>query len=149
VVQKEDFLAKYPRVPHRAQIEKPKLNLSYVGSQACQNCHAAAFVKWTGTSHSTALNALEKVAKRPSLRQYDPECVVCHTVGFGYNTGYESEKKTPQLMHVGCESCHGPGSGHRADANNAGLRKLQSPWKQNTGDRLPDIATLKKLGAMK
>jgi hypothetical protein len=91
------------------------------------------------------LQALEKIADRPSLRNLDPECVVCHTVGFGYNTGYKNASKTPHLSHVGCESCHGPGSGHAADPREPKLLALLSPWRVNPGDQLPPIAVMKKL----
>src|SRR5262249_33864339 len=92
-----------------------------------------------------AMEALEKVAKRPTLRQFDPECVVCHNVGFGYDTGYRNEKDTPNLRHVGCESCHGPGSAHAADPKNATLLAMQSPWRAKPEDRLPAVAMLRKL----
>ena len=31
---------------------------------------------------------------------------------FPYTSGYESLKKTPQLINTGCEDCHGPGEKH-------------------------------------
>jgi hypothetical protein len=144
-VKREDFLAKAPRVPHPNQIREPKLNLTYVGSAKCQGCHQAEAAKWGDTKHSHAMEALEKVAKRPTLRQFDPECVVCHTIGFGYDTGYRNEKDTPSLKHVGCESCHGPGSGHAANPMNKTLLAMQSPWRAMPEDRLPAVAVLKKL----
>ena len=48
---------------------------------------------------------------------------------FPYETGYESQKKTPHLVNVGCEDCHGPGEKHVAaelsgsEAFTAKLRK--------------------------
>jgi hypothetical protein len=147
-VKEWNFLAEVPRVAHPAQILEPKLNLTFIGSAKCQNCHAAEFVKWKGTHHSNAFDALEKTAKRPSLRQYDAECIVCHTVGFGYKTGYEDDKKTPELLNVGCESCHGPGSGHAADPKNKALLALQSPWKQQLNDKLPNLAFMNKMAAL-
>ncbi|HEV3386958.1 MAG TPA: multiheme c-type cytochrome [Gemmata sp.] len=147
-VKEWNFTAEVPRVQHPAQILEPKLNLTFVGSAKCQNCHAAEFVKWQGTHHSHAFNALVKVAKRPSLREYDAECIVCHTVGFGYKTGYEDQIKTPQLLHVGCESCHGPGSGHAADPKNKVLLALQSPWKQTIEEKLPNLAFMKKMAEL-
>ena len=82
------------------------------------------------------------------MRNFDPECVKCHTVGFKYQSGYEDEKKTPHLKHVGCESCHGPGSGHVAAPKAANFLKLMSPWKANPGDKLPQ-ELLKKLAEVK
>jgi hypothetical protein len=42
----------------------------------------------------------------------DPECVKCHTVGFGTAAGYRREFQGSRLAEVGCESCHGPGARH-------------------------------------
>jgi hypothetical protein len=147
-VRDRDFLAKVPRVAHPSQIQKKDLNISYVGSEKCQGCHAAESAKWQDTKHSHALDALEKIAKRPGLRNLDGECVVCHTVGLGQKTGYENQKTTPHLAHVGCESCHGPGSAHVADPKNADLLALMSPWKAQADARLPDLATMKKIAAL-
>lgn len=147
-VRDRKFLAKVPKAPHPAQIQEPKLNLSFVGSEKCQGCHAAEYAKWKDTPHSHALEALEKIAKRPSLRNFDGECVQCHVVGLHHKTGYEDREKTPHLAHVGCESCHGPGSGHTAGERSASLLALQSPWKQKPTDRLPDVALIKKIAAL-
>jgi hypothetical protein len=147
-VRDRNLLAKVPQVPHPAQLQARELNLSYVGSEKCNGCHAAEYLKWKDSKHSHAMEALEKYAKRPGLRNLDGECVVCHTVGFGYNTGYRNEEKTPELRHVGCESCHGPGSGHMTAPNNPELLKLMSPWKQAKGDRLPEPALIEKLAQL-
>ncbi len=147
-VKDRNFLAKVPQVPHPAQIQAAELNLSFVGSDRCMACHAGEFLKWKDTPHSHALEALEKVAKRPGLRDFDGECLVCHTVGLGYKTGFVSKEKTPHLTHVGCESCHGPGSGHVSAPTNADLLKLMSPWKQEKTDRLPDVAMMDKLAKL-
>lgn len=147
-VRDRKFLTRMPKGPHPYQIQEPKLNLSFVGSAKCQNCHAAEFAKWNGTPHAKALDALVKVAKRPSLRNFDGECVQCHVVGLHYKTGYEDQKETPHLAHVGCENCHGPGSGHMTNAKDAGLLAMQMPWAQKAGERLPELEVIKKIGAL-
>lgn len=147
-VRDQKLLGKVARTPHSAQIQAAAQNLTFVGSERCMACHPAEYKKWQETRHGHALDTLEKVAKRPGLRNLDGECVVCHTVGFGYRTGYESAEKTPFLKHVGCENCHGPGSGHAANPRAAGLLKLMSPWKQEAADHLPDTATFVKLAEM-
>ena len=38
--------------------------------------------------------------------------MTCHTVGFGFETGYTDQTKTPILSDVGCENCHGVGGNH-------------------------------------
>ncbi|MES1227789.1 MAG: multiheme c-type cytochrome [Armatimonadota bacterium] len=44
----------------------------------------------------------------------DPECLPCHVVGLTSSKGFQSPKLTPDLVGVGCESCHGPGTAHSA-----------------------------------
>jgi Cytochrome c554 and c-prime len=127
----QDYLAKYVQRKHPLQVpgafpgqQKPE----FVGSEACKQCHAPAFQIWGKSAHSHAYKTLVD-AKRPSNRQYDPECIVCHTVGFGYDTGFTEEKKTDILQNVGCESCHGPCGGHILDAKNKQWHNAINPWK--------------------
>jgi hypothetical protein len=148
VVKARNFLGKVPQIPHPAQIQNDKLNLSYIGSQKCVGCHLAEAAVWSKSQHGHALDTLANKAKRPGLRNLDAECAVCHTVGLGYKTGFVDETKTPDLKHVGCESCHGPGSGHASNPKLASLNALQSPWKQKPTDRLPDVATMEKISKL-
>ncbi|QJW92878.1 cytochrome c family protein [Frigoriglobus tundricola] len=153
-VKDAKLLSEYPRVPHAAQIQaaglKPPVNLTYVGSAKCAGCHAAEFKVWKNAPlqilpHSKAMNTLENVAKRPNLRQFDGECVKCHSVGFDHPTGYVDNVKTPHLRDVGCESCHGPGSGHVAAPKNPDFLKYMSPWKQVGAPKLPAAAFMKEM----
>src|SRR5262249_12489855 len=115
----KNYLARYGQSKHMLQALPPVAELdepgdgkpTYVGSEACRNCHRSAYKVWKETPHSHAYQTLVD-ARRPSLRQHDGECIVCHTVGFGYTSGFTNEQQTPKLKNVGCESCHGPGSLH-------------------------------------
>jgi len=134
-IQSENYLAKYPQVVHPHEVAILGMGgkaPEYIGSESCKGCHSEAYTIWKGTPHSHAYKTLEN-ATNPSLRQYDPECIVCHTVGYGYKTGFRDEKSTAKLMNVGCESCHGPGSGHR-DAEQllkeAKPSPLAKPWRE-------------------
>lgn len=94
----------------------------FVGTKACAGCHPKAFAVWEKTDHAHAYDSLIK--GRPELkarwvsRIHDPECLSCHTTGWHpqdvlrYVGGFESKEKTLQLLHNGCENCHGPGSRH-------------------------------------
>jgi hypothetical protein len=147
-VKAADFLGKFPQRPPPFKARHPTADLSYVGSEACAGCHAPQFAKWKESGHSHAFEALERLAKRPAGRQFDGECVVCHTVGLGYKTGYRDDLLTPHLKDVGCESCHGPGAGHAADPKDAVLLALQSPWRAAAADRLPTPARMAAVGRL-
>ena len=98
-------------------------NNSYIGSQACQECHQAEFSQWSHSSHATAFNTLRTLG-----REYYPECVTCHVTGSGYESGYQiSNTERAHLVDVGCETCHGPGRQH-----------TYTPLKENIRGQVPE-----------
>jgi hypothetical protein len=94
---------------------------TFVGSQKCSECHQAEFDVWAATPHA---HATETLTGLDPPRQYDPECISCHSTGwhpqeyFPYQTGFDSLDATPLLTGNGCENCHGPGAAH-VDAEEA------------------------------
>ncbi len=136
------------QIQHATQVRHPDAKATYTGAVACAQCHAAEYAKWSTTKHSHAYEALEK-ATRPGLRQYDGECLVCHTTGMEYQSGFKDEVKTPQLKNNGCENCHGPGSAHAAKPNDKGLLASLSPWKAKPADHLPDPETMEAIGKVR
>lgn len=147
-VRRRNYLGRFPEQLHPVTARDPKQQAAFVGSEACARCHAAEYEVWKQSRHSHAYETLERYARRPAGRQYDGECAVCHTVGLGYKTGFRNETATPHLKHVGCESCHGPGSAHAADPKNPLYLALQSPWRERPEDRLPELATLQRLAGL-
>ena len=96
---------------------------SYIGSQACQECHQKEFSQWSHSSHATAFNTLRAVG-----REYYPECVTCHVTGLGYESGYQiGNPERAHLVDVGCETCHGPGKVH-----------AYTPLKENIRGQVPE-----------
>jgi len=92
---------------------------TFVGSKACAECHQEAFDIWSDSAHAQATQSLIIPPERAEItRQYDPECLSCHTTGWqpqGYtpfSSGFESMAVTQHLAGSGCENCHGPGSDH-------------------------------------
>jgi len=107
----------------------------FVGSKTCQSCHGNVYSIWERTSHSKAYETLIKKGK-----QKDPECLSCHTVGFFYETGFVSEKETPNLIGVGCESCHGAGSEHIEKHETMGKVEKSSCAKCHTKEKSPNFS---------
>jgi hypothetical protein len=127
---KGNYLARWAAQQWSHPMQSAFPNAHYVGSEKCAECHTEAYDVWKKSKHASAYTTLVEKAKNPSLRQYDGECVVCHVVGLGYKTGFTSEKDTPLLRNVGCESCHGPGSEHMKKPGDAKIRELLNPWKE-------------------
>ena len=81
---------------------------TYAGTESCAPCHPAACRAWRISDHARAFATLVDVHA-----DADPNCLSCHTVGFGSATGYRRNLAgAGALVDVGCESCHGPGSEH-------------------------------------
>ena len=95
---------------------------TYVGAQTCKECHPNTYQFWSTTKHAHAFDSLKSDKKPDTI--YDAECVSCHTTGFGYNSGWRSEGVTPYLAGNQCENCHGPGSNHVKEPDNADVKKL-------------------------
>ena len=73
---------------------------AYEPAENCGRCHEAEYRQWRATKHAHAFATLQKVG-----RQGDPECIVCHTMGYGRG-GFSSDEKTPDLKDVTCQACH-------------------------------------------
>lgn len=134
-VRDSGFRHRATKNPHPMQQPFPKDKIHYVGSAVCKNCHGIDDGIWANSKHSHAFDAIEKVANKPKLRQFDPECILCHVNGYQFEGGYVDELKSAHLKHVGCEACHGPGSLHVSDmqnnVKNPASTKFLSPWKNS------------------
>jgi Cytochrome c554 and c-prime len=139
-LKKANYLEQVSQSKHPNQVAIPGVTPTYVGSDACKGCHKSAYKVWEKSTHSIAYQGSKEHhglvdAKQPSLRQFDPECIVCHSVGYGYQSGFVSTQKTPKLTDVGCESCHGPASEHVKNQKDPQLMgndpwpALMNPWK--------------------
>ncbi len=92
---------------------------AYVGSKKCKMCHLKEWKSWSQTKMALAFDHLKpgerseakKAAGLDPGKDYtgDPQCLACHTTGYGKTGGFVSIEKTPDRAGVGCEMCHGPG----------------------------------------
>jgi hypothetical protein len=145
----DDYIGKIILAQHPVQARFNGKLVKYVGSEACKACHQAEFEAWDESRHAGAYPTLweHPKSKPPHNREYDPECVVCHTVGYGYLTGFRDNKsgytdveKSKHLLGVGCETCHGPGGLHVEKPNDREIAAALSPWKEQPDDYLTPLS---------
>jgi hypothetical protein len=104
-------------VSHPRTQKGDPLSGKFASAASCKECHPTAWGIWSKTKHAHATETLTKV---DPPRQYDPECISCHSTGwnptefFPYVSGFDSLEKTPQLAGNACDNCHGPGAAHVA-----------------------------------
>jgi hypothetical protein len=89
---------------------KPLPGTTYLGVSGCVECHQPFAESWEKTRHAGAYSSLLNVGKAS-----DPECIICHVVGFGEIGGFFSMETTPELANVQCEECHGVNREHITD----------------------------------
>lgn len=85
----------------------------YAGARSCATCHSKIASTETNLPHAFALETLHQIHQ-----DTNPNCVVCHTVGFGLPTGFvdvNDARSTSFLAGVQCENCHGPAADHAAN----------------------------------
>ncbi len=131
-----------------------KIRDRYLGMEICRRCHGDIYADFMLSPHFRAFQPLLEAGE-----QNNPECLKCHTTGYGIFSGYDksSEKKGGvNLRGVQCEACHGPGTGHVRDGTyraraRESCRACHSPersphfsfqtfWKKVGHRALPDSA---------
>lgn len=85
--------------------------IEFVGSSRCKMCHnkeesGKFFDNWEQSKHGQAFDTLSEE------EQKNEDCQSCHTTGYGQPGGFVSLEETDDMVHVQCESCHGPGGEH-------------------------------------
>lgn len=113
MVKEENILDRVTSAPFPGGLE-------YIGSDKCKLCHSYEYKIWSKQRHAHAYKTLVDVGS-----QYDPECIGCHVVGLGIESGFVNEKSDKGLRNVGCEFCHGPRSKHLEQV--AADEKVPSP----------------------
>ena len=81
---------------------------SYVGAEACADCHQEAVDFWKTTRHAQAWKTLEDRSQ-----QFDLDCIGCHVTEWDKPSG-ATMAQNENLRNVQCETCHAPASIHVA-----------------------------------
>ncbi|MFQ6676063.1 MAG: multiheme c-type cytochrome [Fidelibacterota bacterium] len=76
-------------------------------AESCAPCHGSQYEHWRSTAHAAAFETLVSDHKEKS-----PDCLVCHTTGFGRDDGYLNYNITRGLKNVTCTECHYVEVGH-------------------------------------
>jgi len=92
---------------------------AYLGIDSCTDCHIEEREVWDKTAHAKAYKTLVD-----DFKEFNLECVGCHVTGYG-EPGGSTVTHNQQLRDVQCETCHGPGSLHAAEPEQAGLIVLK------------------------
>jgi predicted CXXCH cytochrome family protein len=100
------------------RIPTPEALISF----SCSGCHVQEYKTWMETKHSSAYSSLAE-----KKRQFDPECLACHTTRFEETGGFNMKSQPPELIHVQCDSCHGPSEEH---GNGRGKISVKNPNKK-------------------
>jgi 2',3'-cyclic-nucleotide 2'-phosphodiesterase (5'-nucleotidase family) len=82
----------------------------FLGEKVCVKCHEDVWAAVKETGHQTALATL-----REKGQGFNPDCLVCHVVGYTYKNGYDERPPYNMLGNVQCEACHGYGTLHQRD----------------------------------
>ena len=103
-------------------------------SMTCEPCHPEQVEQWQTTDHAKAYETLVKNSK-----QFDPQCLKCHTTRFEQPQGFSMEMKQPSLVNVGCENCHGFAEDHMNEMEPIPIPNpdMQLCLECHTSDRCP------------
>jgi len=103
-------------------------------SMVCEPCHSEQVEQWKTTDHAKAYETLVKNSK-----QYDPQCLACHTTRFEQPEGFSMKLQQPELVNVGCENCHGFAEVHLSEMEPIPIPSpdMQLCLECHTSDRCP------------
>ena len=96
-----------------------------IGVPKCKMCHKAKtgdqFKIWTESKHANAFETLKNEKSASIAAEMGlgnaweaPECLKCHTTQHFTGAAINAKAKYELAEGVGCEACHGPGSGYKS-----------------------------------
>jgi hypothetical protein len=122
-----------------AGVDTSRSDGRFLGSSACLACHDTAYRVWEHSRHAHAMQTLVN-----ANQDYSPECVRCHTTGFGSPMGFRNPNATPGLANVQCEACHDSGARHIQDTSEPyGAVSPRACFSCHTRENSPDFSFFK------
>jgi hypothetical protein len=119
---------------------------TYVGSDACKTCHNNEnwdykYDHWEDTPHGLDFTNWDYHGSPVNKYTYGGgnettgmtgSCASCHTVGYGQTSSGGFDPALPwndtaniELLGIGCEDCHGPGSEHVGSMDTADINVIE------------------------
>ncbi|MBL7074848.1 hypothetical protein ISS37_06385 [candidate division KSB1 bacterium] len=95
-------------IPHIGTIP---LKFGVARAEDCRECHELQYDRWQNTPHARAFEIIQERGK-----VYNPECLSCHTTGYGREDGFKRIDLTPGMVGVSCTECHYVDKDHHAEA---------------------------------
>jgi hypothetical protein len=86
----------------------PAARADYLTASACLDCHKKQHDFWGTTSHAKAMEPIRALGE-----DRKPECISCHTTGYG--PAFIAPTDTATFAGVQCEACHGTSPDHVKD----------------------------------
>ncbi len=116
--------------------KKPEEEGVALKSQSCKECHSEEYVVWQNSDHAKAFETLVKRS-----RQFNPDCLSCHTTRFEEPDGFSMKLQEKELRNVQCDSCHGNSASHLDDPGSLHGERTgrDSCVKCHTPHRCPDF----------
>ncbi len=124
---REFLTASYQQMLKELRPEHPRTNgmqelpadNGYTGAEVCMSCHIEEYEQWKKTRHASAFYDLLE-----QTRHWVPACIQCHVTAFGQREGFQSFPQTSAMMHVQCETCHGPGRKHVDEMGTGAIQRI-------------------------
>lgn len=107
-----------PGPPVLMDLREEKESVGYAGAEACAECHQTQYDQWKSTPHAKAFWPL-----LDQNRHWIPYCVQCHVTGMNQSGGFRAYPASVKMMHVQCETCHGPGQSHIDEFGTGPIRR--------------------------
>ncbi len=119
---------------NRPASNKDKKSVTYRGVKKCMVCHKSAYDFWKTTRHAKAYKTLEDAD-----RNYDPDCISCHTTGYNFPGGFTQANEVGGLKNVQCEMCH------PVNRNHEEVMKIKVKKREEEGAKVDEKARIIKV----
>ena len=118
-------------------------NATYTGTETCTStpCHNDQFDGWNDTFHGIDFTVWDYHGSPTNKYTYaGGGCVSCHVIGYnqtsigGYDPAYAwNSTENEDLLGIGCEDCHGPGTEHLSSYQASDIDQVIDPLAESCG----------------